>query len=72
MVTLKYKEFSDAKFEVVGRDEVTVATVEKGEDGLWHILPRPQWERPDGFNDGPFNSSEEAFEEFGAVLADQS
>ena len=72
MVSLRYRAFSESKFEIFGKDEITVATVERGEDNLWHILAKPHWVPDDGFNFGPFNSNEEAFEELGAVTADQS
>ncbi len=72
MGTFKYKEFSDDKFEIVGKDEVIVATVERGEDNLWRILPKNNWSHHRELDFGPFNSNEEAFEALGAAQADQS
>jgi hypothetical protein len=72
MMSYRYKVFSDSKFEIVGKDEVQVATVERGEDNLWHIIPSASWVRHDGFNFGPFDTSDEAFDELGASAADQS
>ncbi|MFC5339078.1 hypothetical protein [Leucobacter denitrificans] len=72
MELLRYKAISDTQFDIVGRDEAKLATVECGEDSLWRIFPQANWTRPDGLNAGPFETSEAAFEEIGAVTADQS
>lgn len=73
MATLKYREFTDTEFEIVGRNEEVLATVERGEDGLWRILLKPVWVQQFGdLNFGPFSTSDEAFEELGADTADQS
>lgn len=72
MASYRYKELSDTQLDIVGINEEVVATVEKGVDSLWRIVPVPNWVHDDELNFGPFRSAEEAFEELGAVQADQS
>lgn len=72
MNSLRYKEYSADKFEIVGKDEELLATVERDEAGQWRILSKPTWAPPEGFNFGPFTSEDDAFEELRAVPAEQS
>ena len=72
MSSFRYQPVSDSQFDIVGRDEVRLATVERGDDGRWRIVPEPDWAGHDGYSLGPFGTSEEAFEELDAVSDDQS
>ncbi len=72
MALLRFKVVSDSQFDIVGRDEEKLATVERGENNLWRIIAERSNALPDGLNSGPFDTSEAAFEELGAVDADQS
>lgn len=72
MNSMRYKEYLADKFEIVGKDEELLATVERDEGGQWRILPTPTWAAPAGFNFGPFSPEDEAFEELQAVPAEQS